>query len=78
MCDLSLSLPGQVVVGPSLANIGAVATGRVEGMSAEQSIREPDAHLVEDFPSGTMPQWGEVLSDTQIDALVGFLLTRKA
>lgn len=74
--------PGVVLVGPSLANIGNEAAQMVPDMSAEeylrQSILEPDAYVVEGFPSGTMPKvWGDVLSEQQVDQLVAYLLTLK-
>lgn len=79
-CSTCHSLePGEVIVGPSLAGIGARAGERVEGLSAEeyieQSIRDPDAYTVEGYDEGTMPGWDEILSDTQIEALVAYLLT---
>lgn len=79
-CSTCHSLePGEVIVGPSLAGVGARAGDRVEGLTAEeyieQSIRDPDAHVVEGFDEGTMPSWDEILSDTQIEALVAYLLT---
>ena len=72
--------PGQVIVGPSLANIGADAGTRVEGLTAEayveQSIVDPSAYVVDGFDDGQMPSvWGDVLSDAQIGALVNYLLT---
>jgi mono/diheme cytochrome c family protein len=70
---------GEVIVGRSLAGVGARAGDRVEGLTAEeyieQSLRDPDAHVVEGYPAGTMPSWDEFLSDTQIEALVAYLLT---
>lgn len=79
-CSTCHSLePGQVIVGPSLAGVGARAGDRVEGLTAEeyieQSIRNPDAYVVEGFEEGTMPSWDEILSDAQIEALVAYLLT---
>lgn len=72
--------PDDVIVGPSLATIGADAGNRVEGLSAaayiEQSILDPQAYVVEGFAAGTMPTWQGVLSDSQVDALVEFLLTQ--
>lgn len=72
--------PGQVIVGPSLADIGAEAATRVEGLSGEdyieQSIVDPGAYVVDGFEDGQMPSvWGEVLSDAQVNALVDYLLT---
>ncbi len=74
--------PGVVVAGPSLAGIGSRAAQQVEGMTAEdylrQSILEPDAHIVEGFSAGIMPSnWGEVLSEEDINNLIAYLLTLK-
>jgi nitric oxide reductase subunit C len=73
---------GEVIVGPSMAGIGSRAGSTVAGQSAEDYLREsilnPDAHLVDEFPAGTMPQvWGDVLSNEQVDQLVAYLLTLK-
>jgi nitric oxide reductase subunit C len=72
----------RVIVGPSLAGVATRAASTVSGESAEeylkQSILEPDAHLVEGFPAGTMPKvWGTELSAEQVDQLVAFLMTLK-
>jgi cytochrome c551/c552 len=82
-CSTCHSLqPDQVLVGPSLAGIANSAADFVPGESAEQylrqSILDPNAYVVEGFPSGVMPQnFGDVLSSQQIDDLVAFLLTLK-
>ncbi|NOX61655.1 MAG: cytochrome c [Chloroflexi bacterium] len=82
-CSTCHSLePDKVVVGPSLAGLATRAGSMVPGMSAEeyirQSILEPDAHLVDGFPAGTMPKvWGDVLSEEQLNNLVAFLMTLK-
>jgi len=73
---------GVIIVGPSLAGIGARGGETVPGVSAEEYIRESildsDVYLVEGFPAGTMPNvWGEQLSDEQIDDLVAYLLSLK-
>lgn len=72
--------PGETIVGPSMAGIASRAGSTVSGQSAEEYIREsiltPDAHLVETFPAGTMPQvWGDELSDEQLNQIVAYLLT---
>jgi L-cysteine S-thiosulfotransferase len=72
--------PDEVIVGPAMAGIASRAGSRVPGQSAEEYIREsilnPEAHLVEGFPSGTMPQvWGDELSDEQLNQIVAYLLT---
>ncbi len=72
--------PGVQLVGPSLAGIATTAAQRVEGMSAEeyirQSITDPNAYTVEGFAEGLMPAYSD-LSPEQIDALVAFLMTLK-
>jgi cytochrome c551/c552 len=73
--------PDQVLVGPSLATIGSDAASRVEGLDAEayvrQSIVDPGAYVVEGFADNLMPNWGEILSDSEVSALVAYLLTRR-
>lgn len=66
---------------PSLRHIARVAGQRVPGMSAaayiRQSIVEPDAYVVPGFSKELMPKiYGQVLSSTDIDDLVAYLLTR--
>jgi hypothetical protein len=70
------------LVGPSLADAATVAASAVDGLSAEaflrQSIIEPDVHVTEGFMPGLMFQnYGETLSEQQINDLVAFLLTQK-
>jgi cytochrome c553 len=74
--------PDVVIVGPSLAKIGAEAGSRVSGLAAEeylrQSILEPDAYTAEGFAAGLMPKAlaGE-LSEKQVSDLVAYMLTLK-
>ena len=74
--------PDVVIVGPSLAHFGeeAVDEGADYGMTGEefvrQSILDPNAVLAADFPPDTMPtNWGDVLTDEQIDNLVAFIMS---
>ena len=74
--------PGVVIVGPSHSDVGTRAETAVPGMSAEdylrQSIVEPNAHITEGYTEGVMYQnFGEELTNTQINDLVAFLLTLK-
>lgn len=67
-------------VGPSHYGLADRASDYVEGQSAEEYLREsivdPDAHVVEGFTAGVMYQnYGEDLTDQQIDNLVAYLLT---
>jgi cytochrome c oxidase subunit 2 len=68
-------------VGPSLDGIGERAASAIQGLEArayiEQSILEPDAHVVEGFPSGVMPpNFGERLTAEDLQALVDYLLSQ--
>jgi len=80
-CSLCHSLePDQILVGPSLFGIANQAGERVPGMNAEDYIREsiidPDAYIVEGFPSGQMlPDLEQKLTLSQIDDLIAYLLT---
>ncbi len=70
--------PDRVLVGPSLAGVGARAGSTVPGQSARDYLRtsivDPDAHVVDGFQPGRMPSnWDDVLSDGEIDALVSYL-----
>jgi cytochrome c peroxidase len=82
-CSTCHSLePGVVIVGPSQSDVGTRAETAIPGMSAEeylrQSIVEPDAHLAEGFDAGLMYQnFGEELTNTQVNDLVAFMLTLK-
>lgn len=72
--------PGVVLVGPSHSDMGTRAQTAVEGMSAEdylrESIVEPNAHISEGYTEGVMYQnYGEELTNSQINDLVAFLLT---
>jgi mono/diheme cytochrome c family protein len=69
-------------VGPNQTNIGTIAGTRVPGQSAEEYIREsilnPSAHVVEGFPDNVMPKnFGELLSQEELDDLVAFLLAQE-
>lgn len=67
-------------VGPVLDGSATRAEIQVEGLSAEeyirQSILEPGAYVVEGFADGVMPAvFGETISEQDLDNLVLFLLT---
>lgn len=68
------------LIGPGLLNIGTRAEGRVDGLSAPdyilQSIIDPSAYVVADYPDQLMPQnWAEIYSESEIDDIVAYLLT---
>lgn len=66
-------------IGPNLTKLSDIAGDRVAGMSATayvtQSIRQPRAFTVDGFGAGVMPTF--VLSDAEVAALVGFLLSER-
>ncbi|MGA9532835.1 MAG: cytochrome c oxidase subunit II [Anaerolineales bacterium] len=66
-------------VGPELNGIGERAASRVDGMDAQeylrQSIVEPGAYVVEGFDDGLMPRdFGERMTDAELNAIVNYLL----
>ena len=64
---------GKTIVGPSLAGIGSKGEDFIR-----ESIVNPDADITEGFPAGTMPpDYGQKLSDEQINQLVKYLMTLK-
>jgi len=65
--------PGKTIVGPSLAGIASKGEAFIR-----ESIVNPEAEITEGFPAGTMPaDYGEKLSDEQINQLVKYLMTLK-
>jgi len=79
-CSTCHSIDGTSGLGPSLQGIGTTAGARVPGLSAgeyiTQSIIDPDAFVVDGFPSGLMPQtFRESLTDQQLADVISYLLT---
>lgn len=79
-CVTCHTLDGTDLVGPSLDGISEVAAERVPGMSAEdylhESIVQPDAYLVEGYDDLMPKNYGETLSEEDIDNVIAFLLTQ--
>jgi len=72
--------PDWVGAGPSHVGIGTEAQTRVEGMSAEEYLRDsivnPENHLTEGYAAGVMYQsYGTDLPAPQIDDLVAYMLS---
>lgn len=67
---------GQSQVGPNLTGLASWAGVRVEGLSAQeyvrQSLREPKAYIVSAYTEVEMPTLS--LSEAEVEALVEFLL----
>jgi cytochrome c oxidase subunit 2 len=77
-CATCHSLDGSQLVGPSFEGLGERASSAVPDMSAEdylrQSIKDPAAHLVDGYQDTMYKQYGDVLSENDIEALVAFLM----
>ena len=70
------------VAGPNLTQVGSTAASRLPDLSAEayirQSILDPNAFVVDGFTPDVMPKnFGELLSTSQLDDLVAFLLAQQ-
>jgi len=85
-CHTIPGVPNAVgLVGPNLARIGAEAASRKAGMGAKDYVREsildPAAFLAPQCPNGVCPagvmppNFGERLSESDIDLIVAYLLT---
>lgn len=75
-CHTLGGTPGNAQIGPDLTRVEAVADSRIDGLTAQeyirQALREPQAFLVPGYGDHmpTLP-----LSDEDVDALVELLLT---
>ncbi|MBA3870048.1 MAG: cytochrome c [Anaerolineae bacterium] len=78
-CSTCHTLDGSTLVGPSLKGFAAVASTRVEGMSAADyahtSIVQPTAYLVSGFANLMYGQYAQQLTPQQTADLVAYLLT---
>ena len=80
-CSTCHSIDGTTGLGPSLQGIATTAETRMPGLSAgeyiTQSIMDPNAFVVDGFPSGLMPQnFAETLTTQDIANVVVFLLSQ--
>jgi len=75
------TVPGTVVIGPSLYGIATRAATRVEGYDAEayieRSILVPDFYIVEGFDNTMPTNFGRELTSEELSAVVSYLLTFK-
>src|SRR5258705_444886 len=79
-CATCHTLDGSELVGPSFQGLKDRAGSAVDGMSAEdyirQSIVDPSAHIVPDYPDSMYKGYGDVLSDEDIDGLIAYLMSQ--
>ena len=73
--------PAAQMTGPTWYNIGNTAVGRVSGESPGlylyESIVNPGAYVVADYPAGVMPQtYSTTLSPTDLADMVAYLLAQ--
>lgn len=87
-CHTIPGVPGaNGMVGPDLSNIGVEGATYIEGMSAEeyirQSIEDPDAFITPECPTGPCPSgvmspaFGQMLSPEELDGIVAYLASLK-
>lgn len=70
--------PDVVLVGPSLADVGARAASTLPDLDAagylRQSIIDPQAHIAYEATSDMPKRYAELLSAQQVEAIVAYLL----
>lgn len=68
-------------VGPNHTTIGTTAATRIEGMSAEeyirQSILDPSAYMVEGYADLMIKTYTDSITQSELDDLVAFMLAQK-
>jgi mono/diheme cytochrome c family protein len=78
-CSECHSLGISETYAPSLQTVRNNATVRIEGVSAEdylqESIVDPEAHKVGNFPVSMPTVYGEILTAEQITNLIAFILS---
>jgi len=80
VCHTISSIPEAIgLLGPNQDRLATTAANRVEGLSAEeyirQSILDPSAFIVEGFFDLMPSNFGDLLSEEELNDLVAFLLT---
>jgi cytochrome c2 len=70
---------GRVIVGPSLKGIASRAGTRMDGLDAREylhtSITKPGAYLVDGYKNLMQSNFGQLLSDEELEAVIVYLLT---
>ena len=81
-CSACHSIGTDALIGPGMAGLADRASGRVEDLSVGQyiyqSIVDPSAFVVSDFPDNVMPQvFADMLTDEELNDLVEYLKSLK-
>lgn len=81
-CTICHSTNGGVGIGPSWKGLYGSKVELADGTTVIadeayliRSIKDPSAQTVKGFATGTMPQYGQVLTDQQIADLVAYIET---
>jgi cytochrome c len=78
-CHLVVEGEQRFSLGPNLAGLGERAGTRIEGLAAEdyirQSILEPHQFVVPGYRDIMYPNFGEHLSDGDVADLIAYLMT---
>lgn len=68
-------------VGPALTNIATISETRIDGVSAQEYIRNsilnPSSYIVEGYDDLMVKSFGEALSDQEIEDILAFLMEQK-
>ena len=79
-CQGCHTLNGSRLIGPSFKGISAVAGSRIEGLSAEeylrQSITHPSSYIVDGYPNVMPVVFRYALEDQEVNDLIAFLMTQ--
>lgn len=81
-CTSCHALDKQKLVGPGWGGLYGSQVHLADGSTVQaddaflaESIREPDAKVVEGYVAGTMPSYATMLKDDEVDAIVAYIRT---
>lgn len=73
------TIPGSIIVGPSMAGIADRASSRIEGMGAEaylrMSIEQPGEYLVDGYKDLMPPALADALEPEEMEVVIDYLMT---
>jgi cytochrome c oxidase subunit II len=83
-CTTCHSLDGSIKIGPTWKNLFGSQVKLDDGTTIladnaylTQSITEPNLHMVEGFPSNVMPNFGDILDQTQVESIAAYIESLK-